>query len=815
MNALLQNIRYSVRTLLKAPSFTIVAVLTLALGIGANAAIFSVVYGVLIKPLPFPDQDRIARVFVEFLGQDIPKSTVSPPEFFEFKGRNRVFDEFAAYSEWKMNLTGVADPERLPVTYTTASLWRILGVPTELGRTFTNEEDGKGHDTVVILSHNLWRKRFGSDPEIVGKVLTLSGQPFEVIGVMPEKFHFPSKETQLWVPFGFDPADPGERGAHYLSVLARLKPGISVPRAQGELSSIARQIQAENQKDGFYPASSGFGALVVPLKEEIVGEIRPALFVLLGAVGFVLLIACANVANLFFVRSDARQREMGVRAALGASRGQVLGQLLTESVVLGLAGAVGGMTLAFWSVRLVLALNPPNIPRLDETSVLAPWVVVFTLLLALLTSVLFGILPALQISRVSFHEALKEGSRGTSRRAGLYLRRFLVASEVGLALVLLIGAGLLIRSFLSLQKVNLGFQPDHLLTVQITPPRAKYPNPEALVVFYDQLRQRTQGLPGVQSAAFVSQVPLGDSTWSGNFEIEGRPLGPNDVPPEVNWRAISPGYLETVRIPVIRGRGFTAQDGFVVATTSSLALIDQAMAQHYFPHENPIGKRLILGSAKGADIDTRWLTIIGIVGNAKQEGPGVDERELVYVNYVEHMPMTLVVRTAIDPERLASPIRATLQALDPDVPTSQLMTMDQRVRDSMSRPRFNLALLCALAVIALLLAVIGIYGVLSYMVQQQSHQIGIRMALGADSGKVRAMIVGQGMKLTALGLGLGIVAAFALTRLMSSLLFGVRSNDLATFIGVPLLLALVALAASYLPARRATRVAPAVALRES
>jgi putative ABC transport system permease protein len=814
MNTLSQDLRYSVRTLLKAPSFTIVAVLALALGIGANAAIFSVVNGVLIKPLPYHDQDRLVRVFAQFLGQDIPKSNVSPPEFLDFKGRNRVFDEIAGYADWKINLTGVADPERLPAAYATASLWRILGVPAALGRTFTDDEDQKDRDTVVVLSHDLWQQRFGSDPKIVGKALILGGHPLEVVGVMPKGFHFPSKEAQLWLPFAFDPAAPGERSAHYVSVLARLKPGISLQQAQGEVSAIARQIQVENQKNGYYPAASGWGALVVPLKTEIIGDIRPALLVLLGAVGFVLLIACANVANLLLVRADARQREIGIRAALGADRGQILRQLLTESVLLGLAGSVGGLILAVWSVHLVLALNPPNIPRLDEISALDPRVIGFTFLLALLTSVLFGLLPALQTSRVSFQETLKEGSRGTTRRAGLYVRRFLVASEVGLSLVLLVGAGLLIRSFLRLQQVDLGFRPDHLLTLQITPPRAKYPSDEKQIVFYNQFLQQVRGLPGVQSAALISQIPLGDGTWSGNFEIEGRPLGPNDVPPEVNWRSITPGYLETMKIPVLQGRSFTPQDGIAMATTASLAIIDQAMSRRYFPGENPVGKRLILGSAKAADANSRWLTIVGVVGNAKQLGPGSQEREVVYVNYIEHTPMTLVSRSASDPQSLANPIKATLRNLDPDVPTSRLTTMDQLVRDSMSRPRFNLALLSALAVIALILAVIGIYGVLSYTVHQQSHEIGIRMALGADRGTVRGMVVGQGLKLTALGLIVGIVAALALTRLMSSLLYEVSSTDLTTFAGVSLLLMVVALVASYLPASRATRVPPMVALRE-
>ena len=813
MSSLLQDLRYSIRALIKTPSFTIVAVLALALGIGANVAIFSVVNGILIKPLPYQNQDRLVRVFAQFLGQDMPKSNMSPPEFIDFKRRNRVFDETAAYADWKVNLTGVPDPERLSSTYVTAGLWRILGVPAALGRTFTDQEDQKGHDTVVVLSHDLWQKRFGNDPKIVGKQLILGGHPYEVVGIMPEGFHFPSKEAQLWLPFGIDPADPGERSAHYVSVLARLKPGISLQQAQGEVSAIARQIQAENQKNGFYPPASGWGALVLPLKEDIVGEIRPALLVLLGAVGFVLLIACANVANLLLVRADARQREIGIRAALGAGRGQIFCQLLTESVLLGLAGAVLGLILASWSIHLVLVLNPPNIPRLDEASALDPRVIGFTFLLALLTSILFGLLPALQTSKVSFQETLKEGSRGTTRRAGLYVRRFLVASEIGLSLVLLIGAGLLIRSFLRLQQVDLGFQPDHLLTIQITPPRTKYPD-DKLIVFYNQFLQQVRAMPGVQSAALVSQVPFGDGKWTGNFEIEGRPLSPNDVPPEVNWRSTSPGYIETVKIPVLQGRSFTPQDGIVTPKNSSLAIIDQAMARHYFPKESPIGKRLILGSAKAADADTRWLTIIGVVGSAKQESPGAEERPVIYVNYVEHMPMSLVVRSTVDPQLLAGPIRATLRNLDSDVPTSQLMTMDQRVHDSMSRPRFNLTLLSLLASIALILAVIGIYGVLSYTVNQQSHEIGIRMALGADRGSVRSMVVGQGMKLTALGLIAGIVTALALTRLMSSLLFGVSSTDLTTFAGVPVLLVVVALAASYFPARRATQVAPMVALRE-
>ena len=811
MSRLLQDLRYSLRTLLRSPTFALAALLALALGTGATTAIFSVVNAILLKPLPYPEPDRIVLLWVRFLGQGITHSELSPPELLDFQTKSRVFEQLGATFETKYNLTGDGrEPERVTVTIASQGAFEILGATTaEVGRTFTREDDTPGNDVVALLSHDFWVRRYGSSREVIGKSLSLNGHPFTVVGVMPASFAYPSHDTAIWIPLGLNPADPGGRFAHYLTVIGRLKPGVSLEQAQRDLAGVARQMQVENQKDGYYPEQSGWGAHVQTLRERVVGEVRPALLLLLGAVGFVLLIGCANVANLLLVRSETRQREIALRTAIGASQGQIFRQLMTESLCLSLLGGALGLALASWGVRLLVVLNPPNVPRLREASSLDGTVLLVSLLIALVTGVLFGLAPMFHSLRINLTESLKEGARGSTQRAGEATRRMLIVAEVGLSLVLLIGAALTIESFRHLQKVDLGFQPEKVLTAQLTLPRAKYPEGTQQAAFFTRLADEVRALPGVEVVGFTSQLPLTDDASSGNVTLEERPLGPGEVPPEVNLRAADPGYFSAMRIPLRQGRVFAASD---TADTPVVAVIDQAMARRFWPDGQPLGKRLKLG---GAESQSPWMTIVGVVGDIKHRGVNAEERETVYVPEAQ-LPvpvLSLVVRSTGSPEGLVKPITQVVRSLDPDLPMSRVMTLESLLQTSLSRPRFNLLLISIMAVLALLLTIVGIYSVVSYSVLQRAHEIAIRMAIGSDRRGVLALIIRQVLTYTGIGVGVGLVGAFLLTRLMSSLLFGVSATDLSVFAGVSLLLLAVALAAAYIPARRAVLIDPQAVLR--
>jgi putative ABC transport system permease protein len=792
MQTLWQDLRYGARMLLKQPGFTLIAIITLALGIGANTAIFSIVNAALLRPFPYKEPERlvILRERVSVGGGFSP----SYPNFVDWRAQNTVFDAISAVRQNEsFNLTGAGEPERVPGRLVSAEFFSTLGIEPLLGRDFLAEEDSPGATPAAILSYGFWRRRFGNDPGIIGKQLTLNNQSFTVIGITPANFQF-GEEADITVPIGLSAErfrlrgrDPGA------DVVARLKPNVSEQQAETELNLIAARLEQQ-----FPETNKGRRARVTPLHEFFVGDVRQPLLILLGSVGLVLLIACANVANLLLVRSSARRKEMAVRVVLGASRGAIIRQLLTESVLLAALGAALGILLALLGTSFITGHLPDGIPRLHEADVDAP-VLVFTLAVSLLTGLLFGLAPALQVSRLNLNEGLKEGERGSSGRRQR-LRSVLVVGEVALTLTLLIGAGLLIQSFRRVLQVDPGFKVQNLLTMQVS-----VNNPE-------QLQQNVRNLPGVKSVAVSDGLPFGMANYPG-FIIEGRP-GPDNKGSGLRY-SVSPDYFRTMGIELIKGRVFTAAD---TRDSQLVAVINEVLAQRYFPNEDPIGKRLKHGPTSPS------LGIVGIVRHV--EHYNLDGQKGVqpqfYTNFnqapLQTLPnsvrrINLLTRTEVDPLSMASAVRGQVAALNKDQAVFNVRTMEQAVARSVAPRRFSMLLLTVFAVAALALASLGIYGLMSYAVAQRTREIGVRMALGAQSGNVLRLVIGQGMKLALAGVALGLVASVALTRTMKNLLFGVSATDPATFGAILLLLTLVALLACYVPARRATKVDPMVALR--
>jgi putative ABC transport system permease protein len=776
MRTLWQDLRYGARILMKHPGFTAVAMITLALGIGANTAIFSVVNSALLRPLPYKDSDRLFIVWERPKGTPQGRNSPSPANFIDWRDQSQVFEGMAAMINQVFNLTGAGEPERLTGQRVSANLFQLLGVQPEMGRTFSPEDDKADSRPVVILGYGLWRRRFGADPSIVGKTLNLDGRACAVIGVMPQ---FYNRRVELWAPTAFSPAEANKRHDHYISVIARLKPGVSQEQAQAEMETIAGRLEQQ------YPQTNlNQSAFLRPLREEVVGNIRSGLLILLGAVGLVLLIACANVANLLLARAAARQREIAVRMALGAGRWRISRQLITESVLLAGLGGAAGVLLAFGAVDLLVKFIPDSFARAREAS-LDGQVLGFATALSLLTGVIFGFAPALQFFRPSLNEALKEGGRGVGG-GGAGIRSLLVVSEMALALVLLIGASLLVKSFWRLNSVNLGFRPDHLLTMQLTLPSAKYSTDRRRIDFYDQVLERIKNLPGVEAAGVTTYLPLTSGAGAHGFTIEGRPAPPPDQLPWARYRMISQDYFRALGVTLLKGRSFDAQD---TPGSAPVIVISQTMAERYWPGEDPIGKRIKMGVA---DSNDPWVSVIGVMADARN----VDLKNVIepfmYSTYQQMAslsflpPQDLAVRTEGDPLSLAAAVRREVWSVDRDLPVSRVQSMEQILSQTVSAPRFNMLLLGVFAGLALTLAGVGIYGVMSYSVTQATREIGIRMALGA---------------------------AFALTRLMETLLFGVSATDPLTLMATPLLLAVVALLACYVPARRATKVDPMVALR--
>ncbi len=802
MESLWQDLRYGVRMLMKQLGFTLIAVVTLALGIGANSAIFSVVNAVLLKPLPYAHPDRLVWV-TEFFPHNRGEMTGSP-DFIEWRRQAGVFEHLAAFSTDSVNLTGSGEPERLTAVRATANMFPALGVAPLVGRAFTAEEDRPGGALVVVLSHSLWQRRFGADPNIVGKLLTLEGERRQVIGVMPASFQV-QRDADIWMPLAMDETEHLKRERWItVSVIGRLKAGVTVEHAQADLNLIARRIQQSNPK-----LARGAQVSVVPLDEKIVGNLRRALWVLLGAVTFVLLIACANVANLLLARSAVRQREMAIRAALGAGRLRLMRQLLVESSLLSLLGGLLGLLIAAGGVKILTAISPDNLARVKESSI-DGGVLGFTLLVSVLTGVIAGLIPALQTSHANLNEALKEGRRNAAGNGARRTLPLLVVAELALTVVLLVGAGLLMKSFVRLWAVEPGYDPGNLLTAIIQLNNAKYPHGSPRqTTFYRELLPRIEALPGVQSAAISNSLPLTRMAPRTILTIEGRPPVPNSERPWVEISEISKDYFHTMGVRLLAGRWFTEHDD---ERAPVVVVINETLARRHFPGEDPLGKRIVLNYP-----NPHTETIVGVVADMKRYGLDADARPEVYRPYLQLSlfpgQMKLAIRTSGDPLDLAAALRGAVLAVDPDQPIYSVMTMEQRLADSVASRRFQILLFGIFAAAALVIASVGIYGVLSYAVSRRSQEIGIRMALGARPLDVLKMILRQGMVVTLAGVLAGLAASFALTRVMKSLLFDVSATDPLTFALVALLLLSVALLACWIPARRAARVDPMISLR--
>ncbi|HEV7684149.1 MAG TPA: ABC transporter permease [Pyrinomonadaceae bacterium] len=806
-----QDVRFGIRMLLKAPSVSIVATIALALGIGANTAIFSVVNGVLLRPLPFANSEQLMMVYESNASRGQTRGSASYPNFVDLRDQNHVFEHLASYHSSDFIMTGRGESTRLQGAVVNADLFPLLGATPTLGRTFLPAEDNPGDSgRVVLLSQQLFQQRFNSDPNVVGQSMILDAKNYTIVGVMPQAFQFPIQNdpVELWTSVAVDREgkDPitAQRGAHYINVIGRLKPGVSQEQAQAEMSAVMARLEQQ------YPESNlHHGATVQPTLEALVGDIRPALLIMLGAVGCVLLIACANVANLLLARAMTRHKEMAIRTALGASRLRVVRQLLTESVILSLTGGLLGLVLAAWWSDLLLKLGKQNIPRAIQVGL--DWrVLTFTLVVSVLTGVIFGLVPAIHSSKTALTETLKEGSRGSSegaRRNGI--RGMLVVSELAIAVVLLVLAGLLIRSLWQLGNVKPGFNSENVLTLVVGIPDVKYPAAKQ-AQFYQDLAGRIQSLPGVRTASSVIPLPLNGDRFGISFEIDGRPV-PKGEEPSADFFAIGNDYFKTMEIPVVKGRTFTDRDG---AKSPGVIIVNQAFAQKYFPNEDPIGKRIKPGIST-TDDDTVMREVVGVVADVRNRNLSSELRPGYFLpqTQVPFNQMTMVVKTNTDPHTLINSIQNEVHSMDPELPVFNIKTMDEYISASVAAPRFNASLLMIFASVALCLTIVGLYGVMSYSVAQRTNEIGIRMALGAQTGDVLRLIVSQGFKLVLIGLGIGLVGAFAATRVISSLLFGVTTKDPLTFAAVTALLGLVALLACYIPARRATRLDPLHALR--
>ncbi|MFL6207321.1 MAG: ABC transporter permease [Pyrinomonadaceae bacterium] len=807
MNNLWQDVRFGGRMLWKSPGFTLVAIIALALGIGANTAIFSVVNAVLLRALPYKHANRLVVLWEHKRASNKEHNVVAPADFLDWRDQAQSFDAMAAFVDVRFNLTGAGAPVEIPAQVSTGNLFALLGADAALGRTYTVADEEPGHDAVVVLSHDLWQRQFGGDAGIVGKIITMNGHPVTVLGVMPPDFKWFIKENslsgkpaELWTPNRWSDR---RRVGRFLSVVARLKPGVTSAQAQVEMNTIAARL--EQQYTDF---NTNWEARVMPVRTQLAGELRRPLLVLLGAVAFVLLIACANVANLMMARAAARHKEIAIRTALGAGRWRVVRQLLTESVLLAFIGGAVGLLLALWGVDVLVALSPANLISRAEVGLSLP-VLGFTFGVSLLTGVVFGLLPALEAARSDPHEALKEtGRSNTGSPRSRRLRGAFVVAEVALALVLLVGAGLMMKSFLRLQSVNPGFEAQNLLTMRVLLPRAKYPKAEQQMAFFQQAVARMQALPGVRSAAVVSELPFSGLGSATGFTIVGRPAPPAGNEQVTDVRTSDENYFRTMNIPVRQGRTFTPQEA---TTERHVVVINEALARKYFSDVNPIGQRLVI-DMKETNEPTE---IIGVVGDAKYDTLANEPRAMVYWPQPElvRSGMMIVLRTATDPLSLAPAAQREIQALDKDQPVADVRTAESWLAESVARTRFGTLLLNVFAAVALLLAAVGIYGVMAYSVTQRTHEIGIRMALGARPFDVFKLVVGQGLMLTLSGVALGLGAAFMLTRLLTNLLYEVSATDPTVFLGLAVLLALVAFVASYVPARKATRVDPMVALR--
>jgi predicted permease len=815
----LQDLRYGLRVLAKSPGLTLVIVLSLAIGIGANTAVFSVADALLLKPLPYPHHDRLAIMWLRSPGIGIPQDWPSPGHYLDIRQGNHSFEEMALCIGASANLTGREQSERVDIMRTSSTLLTMLGAKPFAGRMFTAEDDASGRQPVVLLTHAIWKRLFNSDPGIVGRNIELNGNTYAVAGILRPEFLLNGEvvptvggiekaEILMSLPLPAD-AQQKQRGDENYNILARLKPGATFDSAQKDVDVITAHIRVADKRDRTFTIS------VVPLQEQVVGNVKRSLLVLLGSVGLVLLIACANVANLLLSRAAGRMKEVAIRTALGAGAGRVVRQLLTESVLLGLMGGVAGTLLAAWSLYVLRAMHPGNIPRLETISI-DGGVLAFTFAISIVTGLVFGLAPALRSASLDLNTALKAGGRTSTGAGGFHLGRhrlrgLLVVTELAFSLVLLIGAGLLIRSFLRLQDVPPGFNPDRVISAQLALSGPKYRVPgkagQAVTQTYREMIDRITRLPGVKSAGAVGTLPFTNGVSWGGLDVEGFVPPPSEPELQVDKRAATADYFRTMEIPLIAGRVFDDHD---TPDVPPVVIIDEKMAKRFWPRESPLGKRVRNGNR------SPWMTIVGVVGTVKQYGLDQDLRMVVYSPHsqVPFSRMYLVARTSQDPALLSTAMAREIHAVDRDSPVYGVASMRQRIYDSLSRQRFSTTMLAAFAAFAMLLGGVGIYGVMSYLVTQGTHDLGVRIALGASRGSILNLVVRQGMLLSAIGIVSGLTAALVLTRVMSALLFQVSATDVATFAGVALFVALVSLAASYVPAWRATRVDPLVALRD-
>ena len=816
MQNLLQDMRFGIRMLVKKPGASLVAILTLALGIGANAAIFSVVNTVLLRPLPYKDPERLVALWENIPSQG--QARVSPANFFDWKKQSTSFEDMSTYGGSAMTLTGVGEPEQLSGTRVSAGYFDVVGIKPMLGRAFLADEYEVGKGQVVILGNGLWRRRFGSDPQILNKSVTLDGQPLTIVGVMPPGLYpvrpttaghlsFGEEQQHYWIPMSFAAQWAAVRSAHVLGVVGRLKHGVTLDQARAEMNTIGARLEQQ------YPANKGEGILVNPFMNEMVGDVRPALLILFLAVGLVLLIACANIAGLRLAQHSARSKEIAIRAALGAPRRRIIMQFFIEGLLLSLVGAIVGLAVAAAGMKALVNFVPQDIPRLSDVGL--DWrVLSFTLLLSIGSCVLFGLIPAWHASQPDLHNALEQAGRSSGPGSyRLLFRKSLVVFQVSIAVMLVIGAGLLIRSFWLLQRVDPGFQPERVLSVGITLPFSKYAEPQRINQFFSALQNDIVSVPAVKSAAIAYDHPL-QTNWNESFEIEGQVIPPDQRAPVANFNPISPDYFKTLGTQLVSGRHFNADDNH---DHPGVAIVNEAFVRKYLPDGNVIGRRIKTNQAPRIWRDDRyaWFQIVGVVRDVKNSGLK-EAGEPTYYLPAAQVPlqdMILLVRTSSEPTAIISSVQRAVWTIDPNQPIADVKTMEQIVSDSVAQPRFNMFLMGMFGVLALLLAVVGIYGLLSYAVTQRKQELGIRMALGANRVDVLKLVLRQGMTLALLGEAVGLIAALALTRVMRGLLFGIGPFDASTFVTVAIATTLVALAACYIPARRATKVDPLVALR--
>jgi predicted permease len=820
MNTLMQDVRYALRAFAKNPGFTLAAVLSLAIGIGANTSIFSVTNALLLRPLPYVDAERLVILWNRSPGLNIAEDWFSTAQYFDVKSGHHGFEQVAIAIGGNYNLTGEDDPERVGVIRVSANLLPMLGASATHGRLFVPDEDTQGRAATAVLTEGMWARHYGRDPRMIGKSITINGLPYEVVGILPQSFSLPrevlptlygTEQAEVFLPLPLAADAAQHRTNEDYNIVGKLRPGVSVEQAQAEMETITARLRHDYPEN--YPPDGGLTFSIVPLLEQVVGNVRTSLLVLLGSVGLVLLIACANVANLLLSRAVARQQEMAVRAALGASRWRIVRQLLTESLLLALGSGALGIIICLVSVQWIHILGTKSIPRLHDVGIDGR-VLVFTLLLSVFSGILFGLAPALRISQLDLNSTLKDTSRGSAGTSAVWgrgnnVRRLLVVFELALSVVLLIGAGLLIRSFARLQNVPPGFNPQNVLTFDLTMTGRKYSEKQTILNTYRELWQRLERLPGASAAGGVTSLPLSQAFAWTPITVEGRTPMPGEKFLNADERLVGGHYFEAMGIPLRRGRFFNEQDDM---TKPCVVLVDEFMAEQLWPGQDPVGKRIHIVELKSND---PWQTVVGVVGRVKQDSLDSDPRIAFYLPQTQFptRAMTVALRNGSDPAGLVGAVKAELRSLDGDLPMYYVRTMRQRVDESLARRRFSMLLLGVFASMALALATIGIYGVMAYLVNQGTREIGIRMALGATQRDILGLVVRQGMALALSGVAIGLMGAFLLTRLIRSLLFGVQAADPLTFVGISVLLGLIALLASYIPAQRAARIDPMVSLR--